>query len=183
MQLSMLTSLLSALASVRASDILAYTPQNAPNQTQPGQSGYNQCGAGYSQTSQCQNVYVNTVQDFCLWAPPDPGSTVGDTEQVEVAWCMQSGYGTRLIPDGTITGAHLVVTPDYVQITGVGNLTNINILYGDLGGELDYYGEAGSGYPVGGLVFSSAFGPLEQMLEWTVTSLSSYVALTLIRRT
>lgn len=80
---------------------------------------------------------------------------------------MQSGYGTRLIPDGTITGAHLVVTPDYIQITGVGNLTNINILANDLGGELDYYGASGAGYPVGALVFSSAFGPLAQIQEWT----------------
>ena len=30
----------------------------------------------------------------------------------------QSGYGTRLIPDGSITGAHVVVTPDYIQVTG-----------------------------------------------------------------
>jgi hypothetical protein len=30
----------------------------------------------------------------------------------------QSGHGTRLIPDGSITGAHVVVTPDYIQITG-----------------------------------------------------------------
>ena len=32
---------------------------------------------------------------------------------------LQSGYGTRLIPDGTITGAHFVQTPDYVQVTGI----------------------------------------------------------------
>ena len=31
---------------------------------------------------------------------------------------IKSGYGTRLIPDGTIQGAHFVQTPDYVQITG-----------------------------------------------------------------
>jgi len=50
----------------------------------------------------------------------------------------------------------------------VGNLTNINILANDLGGELDYYGASGAGYPVGALVFSSAFGPLAQIQEWTV---------------
>ncbi|KAL4066970.1 hypothetical protein V8B97DRAFT_2025289 [Scleroderma yunnanense] len=153
--------------SFHAGYIATYTPQDAPYQTQSEQSGYNSCGTGYNQTSECQNVYVNSVQDFCLWAPPYPGSTVGDTERVEVAWCMQSGYGTRLIPDGTITGAHLVVTPDYIQITGVGNLTNLNILATDLGGELDYYGAAGAGYPVGGLVFSNAFGQLAQIPEWT----------------
>ena len=31
---------------------------------------------------------------------------------------LQPGYGTRLIPDGSITGAHFVQTPDYVQVTG-----------------------------------------------------------------
>ncbi|KAI6019955.1 hypothetical protein F5J12DRAFT_814370 [Pisolithus orientalis] len=160
-------SLVLVLGYVHARHIDAYTPQSAPYQTWPGQSGYNQCGTSYNQSSECQNVYLNNVQDFCLWAPPYPGSTIGDTEQVEVAWCMQSGYGTRLIPDGTITGAHLVVTPDYVQITGVGNLTNINILNNDQGGELDYYGAAGGGYPVGGLVFSSAFGQLQQVDTWT----------------
>lgn len=155
------------LGHAHARHIAAYTPQNAPYQTQPGQSGYNQCGTGYNQSSECQNVYLNTVQDFCLWAPPYPGSTIGDTEQVEVAWCMQSGYGTRLIPDGTFTGAHLVITPDYVQVTGVGNLTNLNILENDQGGEFDNYGAAGGGYPLGGLVFSSAFGQLEQIETWT----------------
>jgi hypothetical protein len=32
----------------------------------------------------------------------------------------QSGYGTRAIPNGTVTGLHFVQTPDYVQITGTG---------------------------------------------------------------
>lgn len=53
-------------------------------------------------------------------------------------------------------------------MVGVGNLTNINILENDLGGELDYYGAAGGGYPIGALVFSSAFGELAQIQEWTV---------------
>ena len=34
-----------------------YLPSNAPNQTEEGQSGYNQCGTDSSQTSQCQNAY------------------------------------------------------------------------------------------------------------------------------
>lgn len=146
-----------------------YLPSNAPYQSEQGQAGYNNCTSGYSQTSECQNAYVNTVQDWCIWGPPQPGpdSVIGNTEQIEVAWCMQSGYGTRLIPDGSITGAHVVVTPDYVQVTGVGNLTNINIPAGDSGGELDPHGADGNGNPIGGLVFSSAFGTLEQIHEWT----------------
>jgi hypothetical protein len=51
---------------------------------------------------------------------------------------------------------------------GVGNLTNINIPAGDAGGELDPHGADGNGNPIGGLVFSSAFGALEEIHEWTV---------------
>ncbi|EGO03855.1 hypothetical protein SERLA73DRAFT_165431, partial [Serpula lacrymans var. lacrymans S7.3] len=146
-----------------------YVPSDAPYQSEQGQTGTNQCGTGYNQTSECQNTYMNDVQDWCVWSPPEPGpnSVIGDTEQIEVAWCMKSGYGTRLIPDGTITGAHFVVTPDYVQVTGVGNLTYLNIPNGDEGGELDPHGATGNGNPIGGLVFSSAFGQIEQMHEWT----------------
>ena len=87
------------------------------------------------------------MDDFCLFAPPEPGvlSTIGETERIEVAWCIKPGYGTRLIPDGTIQGAHFVMTPDYVQVTGVGNLTLVNIPDGDEGGELDPHGADGNG--------------------------------------
>ncbi|KAG5338759.1 hypothetical protein C0989_006281 [Termitomyces sp. Mn162] len=79
----------------------------------------------------------------------------------------QNGTGTRLIPDGAITGAHFVQTPDFVQVTGVGNLTFVNVPAGDQGGELDPHGQDGNGNPIGGLVFSSAFGQLEEIFEWT----------------
>jgi len=147
-----------------------YLPSNAPPQSEQGQAGTNQCGTGSNQTSLCQNAYINSLDDFCIFAPPDagPGSVIGETEQIEVAWCIKSGYGTRLIPDGTITGAHFVKTPDYVQVTGVGDLTKVNVPAGDAGGELDPHGATGNGNPIGGLVFSSAFtGQAEQLHEWT----------------
>ena len=59
----------------------------------------------------------------------------------------QSGYGTRLIPAGTIKGAHFVQTPDYVQVTGIGDFTSMNIPAGDTGGELDPHGATGNGAP------------------------------------
>ncbi len=90
---------------------------------------------------------VNSLDDFCLFAPPSPGpgSVIGNTERIEVSWCLQPGHGTRLIPDGAISGAHFVQTPDYVQVTGVGDLTKINIPQGDAGGELDPHGADGNG--------------------------------------
>ena len=72
-----------------------------------------------------------------------PG-TIGDTEQIEVAWCTKSGRGTRTIPNGALKGVHFVKTPDYVQVTGVGDFTKINVPKGDYGGELDNRGADGA---------------------------------------
>ncbi|KAF5346397.1 hypothetical protein D9758_012759 [Tetrapyrgos nigripes] len=165
--LSLLT--LASSSMVHAQYSATYLPSNAPPTTEKGQTGTNKCGTDSSQTSMCQNAYINSVDDFCIWAPPEPGpsSDIGDTERIEVAWCLKSGYGTRVIPDGTILGAHFVKTPDFIQVTGVGDLTKINVPKGDAGGELDPHGADGNGNPVGGLVFSDAYGELQQMFEWT----------------
>ncbi|KAF8311068.1 hypothetical protein DL93DRAFT_2083752 [Clavulina sp. PMI_390] len=150
-----------------------YLPYNAPKKSETGQTGTNQCGTKSSQDSECQNAYLNALDDFCLWAPPANTSSYGDskianTEQIEVAWCMRDGYGTRLIPPGAIKGAHFVRTPYYVQVTGVGDLTSMNIPKGDDGGELDPHGYDGLGNPIGGLVFGTPYnGTLRQFHEWT----------------
>jgi len=160
-----------SLLGVRAQTYSAtYLPSNAPQQSEQGQTGTNQCGTGSNQTSTCQNAYINSLNDWCIFAPPDPGpgSVIGNTERIEVAYCLQSGYGTRLIPAGTIQGAHFVQTPDYVQVTGIGDLTKINVPAGDAGGELDPHGADGNGNPIGGLVFSTAFtGQIVELHEWT----------------
>lgn len=75
-------------------------------------------------------ISPSSADDFCLWAPPDV-ATIGDSERYEVAWCTKSGRGTRTIPDGTLKGVHFVKTPDYVQVTGVGDFTKINVPSGD----------------------------------------------------
>ncbi|KAK0472709.1 hypothetical protein IW261DRAFT_1506466 [Armillaria novae-zelandiae] len=146
-----------------------YLPENVPAITEEGQEGTNQCGTSSNQTSMCQNAYVNSVTDWCVFGPPEEGpeSTIGNIERFAIAWCIKDGHGTRMIPEGTITGAHFVKTPDFVQVTGVGDLTKMNIPQGDAGGEMDPHGMDGKGNPIGGLVFSSAFGELQQMHEWT----------------
>ena len=187
--------MLGFISSNRLSDTATYDPNNLPPTTEQGQTGTNQCGTGSNQTSQCQNIYVNSLQDFCLWgsvrcshacfvlngpnwySPPDPNSVIGNVEEIVVAYCTSPGRGTRLFPAGTILQAHLLVqyfvdarsskfdilhltsveTPDYIQITGVGQFTNINIAASDLGGELDPHGATGNGNPVGGLVFSNVW--------------------------
>jgi hypothetical protein len=72
-----------------------------------------------------------------------PGETIGDSEQDEVAWCLKP-YGTRAIPNGALHGVHFVKTPNYIQVTGVGNFTSMNIEKGDEGGELDDRGANGA---------------------------------------
>jgi hypothetical protein len=91
-------------------------------------------------------MLCSDVDDFCLWAPPSVGS-IGDTERDEVAWCTKSGRGTRTIPNGALKGVHFVKTPDYVQVTGQGDFTKINVPKGDEGGELDPHGSDGNGNP------------------------------------
>ncbi|GAA5956963.1 hypothetical protein JCM3765_006653 [Sporobolomyces pararoseus] len=136
---------------------------NQPSQPwQKGQIGHNNCGTNDSQDSMCQTVMINSVEDFCLWAPPNPNSEIGETEAEEVAWCTASGHGARLMPQGTIHSAHMLVTPHYTQITGTGDFTKINVKAGDSGGELDPHGATGDGNPAGGLVFYQG----AQIQEW-----------------
>jgi len=71
-------------------------------------------------------------------------STIGDTERLNVAYCTKSGRGARTIPNGALKGVHFVKTPEYVQVTGVGDFTKINIAKGDAGGELDNRGADGT---------------------------------------
>ncbi|KGB79897.2 hypothetical protein CNBG_5735 [Cryptococcus deuterogattii R265] len=156
-----------------------YSPYSLPDTSEQGQYGTNACGTSSSQDSKCQNVYVNGVDDFCLWGPPettsdegDGTSKIGNVEQIVVSYCLKDGYGTRLIPAGTITGAHFVKVQServsYVQVTGVGDLTKLLIPAGDEGGELDPHSWTGLGNPQGGLVFTNAFsGSYEQTHEWT----------------
>jgi len=72
--------------------------------------------------------------------------TVGDNERRAIAYCT-GPHGARPIPNGTLQGVHFVKTSNYVQVTGVGNFTNINIPFGDAGGEIDNRGADGTGNP------------------------------------
>ncbi|EAU85094.1 macrofage activating glycoprotein [Coprinopsis cinerea okayama7 len=141
-----------------------YMPNDLPRQSQHGQFGTNQCHGG--EDSNCQTSWINSATDFCLWAPPTLG-TVGALEREVVAYCTKSGRGARTIPDGTLTGVHFVKTPDYVQITGTGDFTKLNIPAGDWGGELDNKGGDAKGNPIGGLIFGNSFADGLQYNEWT----------------
>ena len=78
--------------------------------------------------------------DFCFWAPPEAGRSVGEIEGEMVAWCTQPGHGTRVIPDGTITGVQFTKAPNYVQVVGFMDQTKVDMVAGDSGGEMDPHG-------------------------------------------
>ncbi|KAJ6507505.1 hypothetical protein DFH09DRAFT_1289050 [Mycena vulgaris] len=121
------------------------------------QSGYNICNSTTeNQQSLCQTMFMNHIDDFCLWAPAPVNSTIADTEGDVVAWCSKKGHGTRIIPAGAITGLQYIQTPSYIQVAGTLNQAMLNIA-GEFGGELDSGGQDGEGNPMGGLVYSNSF--------------------------
>ncbi|KAI9568153.1 hypothetical protein HD554DRAFT_2191607 [Boletus coccyginus] len=163
-------------------------PSGIPYQVDPvtnairgPQTGYNICNSTtQNQQSECQTSMANNIDNFCIWAPPQPNSTIGDTEAIEVAWCSKPGYGTRLIPAGALTGVQMLVTSKYIQWAGFLDQTKVNIAAGDYGGELDPHGADLRGNPLGGLMYSNAFPKVgasndtyTQVIDWNRHALSS----------
>ncbi|KAH9811960.1 hypothetical protein DFH28DRAFT_979580 [Melampsora americana] len=154
---------------------------NVPYQADTGngergtQYGYNICNATtQSQDSKCQTAWLDSIDGFCLWGAQAPNSVVGDVEGESVAYCTKKKYGARMIPAGAIQGIQFTKTPGYVQIVGQIDQTALNLMPNDEGGELDPHGADLRGNPLGGLVYSTAFGgnneqsstPM-QVVEWT----------------
>ncbi|OCH86473.1 hypothetical protein OBBRIDRAFT_737958 [Obba rivulosa] len=143
--------------------------------TRGPQQGYNICNSTtQNQNSMCQTMVVNHIDDFCLWAPPQPNSTIGDTEGEEVAWCTKPGYGTRLMPAGALLGMQYLIAPDYIMLTGFIDQSLVDMNSQDFGGELDPHGADLRGNPIGGLVYSNAYPTTNtdntsytQVNEWT----------------
>ncbi|KAF9461027.1 hypothetical protein BDZ94DRAFT_1168573 [Collybia nuda] len=132
------------------------------------QTGYNRCNSTTdNQNSLCQTSFINSIDDFCLWAPINPNSLVGTVEGEMVAWCTKPGRGTRVIPAGTLQGVQFMKTPDYVQVVGFIDQTKINLAASDDGGEMDPHGADLRGNPLGGLLYSTGFGGgFKQVIEW-----------------
>ncbi|KAJ7191923.1 hypothetical protein GGX14DRAFT_596581 [Mycena pura] len=118
------------------------------------------------QTSMARLLSINSIDDFCIFAPPSL-ATIPDTESVEVAWCTMPRNNARVIPDGTFTGLSFLKTDFYVQIFGFGDLTKINVAPNDAGGELDPHGATGAGNPVGGNVSTTVINAIDEPIaEW-----------------
>ncbi|KAF9518132.1 hypothetical protein BS47DRAFT_1338723 [Hydnum rufescens UP504] len=138
------------------------------------QSGYNLCNSTTEgPTSLCQTALVNSIDDFCVWGPPIPNSTIGDTEAESVAWCSKPGHGSRIMPAGTLTAVQFLKAPAYIQVTGLLNQVNIDLTADDGGGEMDPHGADERGNPLGALVYTNAFpsnngnnGSYQQVIQW-----------------
>ncbi|KAI9609928.1 hypothetical protein KEM48_006939 [Puccinia striiformis f. sp. tritici PST-130] len=117
--------------------LTGFDPKNLPYKSDgaAGQTGYNRCGTKATKDSQCQNLFINSAEDFCVFAPPTVLS-IGEAERIAVSYCSKNGHGTRLIPPGTFRTMHYVRTQHYIQITALGDFTKINVPAGDEGGEL-----------------------------------------------
>ena len=57
-----------------------FSINDLPDKWEEGQIGTNRCQkwGDSSQDSMCQNVFINSAVDFCLWAPPHGTNSVGD---------------------------------------------------------------------------------------------------------
>jgi hypothetical protein len=76
-------------------------------------------------------IFINSGDDFCVYGPPEPFSSIPAAQGKVVAWCTKvgsvrrqgterkAGHNARLIPEGTLQGVTFVKTPNYVQVSGV----------------------------------------------------------------
>ena len=123
-------------------------------------------GTAVNQTSISRLISINSVDDWCTFGPKDTTKKLGEVEEQVVAYCTKPRNGARVIPDGTVTAAHFVKTPLYVQVMARGDFTKINFIEGDTGGELDPHGATNLGNPHGGNVTSNVSGEDVFYQEW-----------------
>ncbi|OCF54585.1 glycoprotein [Kwoniella mangroviensis CBS 10435] len=159
--------LLALLPSLAQAQVTATFP-NGP--TNPDKPEFYPIGSYVNSTSESRLITLNGVDDFCLWGPPDQSGAaeneIGNVEPIVVAYCTKPRNGARLIPDGAITAAHFIKTPNYVQIYGFWDGTKVGIVDGDAGGELDPHGAENLGNPIGGNVTSNVGGSDVFYEEW-----------------
>lgn len=143
-------------------------PTHPNGVTNPDKPEFLPIGAQINMTSDARLLTLNSVDDFCLFGPPEegPDSLIGNVEPIVVAYCTKPRNNARIIPDGTIHSAHFIRTDAYVQIYGLWDGTKVNIPAGDTGGELDPHGEKNLGNPIGGNVTSNWSGQDSFYEEW-----------------
>jgi hypothetical protein len=135
------------------------------------QFGFNLCNSTtQNQESDCQTMFVNAINDFCMWSSPTPNNTIGESEAYEVAWCMLNTWGTRQIPAGAVTGVQFLYAKSYIQVVGYIDQTQVNLNAGDYGGELDPHGDDQQGNPLGGIAYTNGFDMTADLFDSQLTS-------------
>jgi len=140
--------------------VIAQNPNGPTNPETP------QMNTPINQTSLSRLASVNNIDDWCTFGPNDLDVPLSDQEERVVAYCTKPRNNARVIPDGTVTAAHFVKTPLYVQIMALGDFTRIGLKSNDTGGELDPHGQTNEGNPHGGNVTSDVTGKDEFYQEW-----------------
>ncbi|SNX85343.1 uncharacterized protein MEPE_04052 [Melanopsichium pennsylvanicum] len=168
-------TVLAAAAVSAQSSVPAFT-YGTPSADYPGVKSTNKNGdtnpssaqlnTSVNQTSVSRLASINSIDDWCTFGPPGTGQALADVEEITVAYCTKPRNDARVIPDGSVTGAHFVKTPLYVQLMAVGDFTTIGFMNGDEGGELDPHGATNMGNPVGGNVTSNVSGEDVFYEEW-----------------
>ncbi|KAJ1033817.1 hypothetical protein NDA16_000027 [Ustilago loliicola] len=143
-----------------------YPGVKSTNRNGPTNPQSPQLNTPINQTSVSRLASINSIDDWCTFGPPGTGQPLADVEEITVAYCTKPRNNARVIPDGTVTGAHFVKTPLYVQLMAMGDFTSIGFMAGDEGGELDPHGATNMGNPVGGNVTSNVSGQDVFYEEW-----------------
>ncbi|KAG6377464.1 hypothetical protein JVT61DRAFT_15270 [Boletus reticuloceps] len=173
------------ISGVSAALILASGPSHTESRSPQdnvngGRSTYDGCRAGPCQIAYCmyslafhplmaaEYAHDLSFSKFC-------GGFLLMGTITSSSFSYQEHGGSRVIPDGTILGAHFVITPEFVQITGVGKLTNINV---PPDGVVSASGQSYSDHRI---VVTSVYGQLEQISEWTVKDLTDCCIVVLTR--
>lgn len=65
--------------------------------TNPSAPSFYPVGSAVNQTSMARLLTLNSVDDFCLFGPPEPGpdSLIGNVEPVVVAYCTKPRNNAR----------------------------------------------------------------------------------------
>lgn len=173
---SVIAAALFAVAGVSAQASVPAFSYGTPNANAPGVRGTGSNGptnprtaslnTAINQTSDSRLASINSIDDWCTFGPQVAGTEIGNVEGETVAYCTKPRNNARVIPDGTITGAHFIRTPLYVQVMALGDFTKIGLVQGDEGGELDPHGATNMGNPVGGNVTSNVSGQDVFYEEW-----------------
>ena len=73
------------------------TATNPNGPTNPDKPSLLPAGAQVNQASDSRLLSLNSLDDFCIYGPPDPGpdSLIGNVEPIVVAYCTKPRNGAR----------------------------------------------------------------------------------------